>query len=118
MAPNPRALELLNQLKKAVANLPMSIPEGDPSGPIATYLSDFSIDKEEGPFYSFNRAWERAFQQPEDERRKLIVRGKYGLQVAVAFVAYFLQAEGIEEHNAHNLVADRIENLLQLIHDV
>ncbi|KIK77472.1 hypothetical protein PAXRUDRAFT_166718, partial [Paxillus rubicundulus Ve08.2h10] len=72
--------QLLTELHNTIKSLPSSIPEGSESGPIATQFCSWEIDEEEGPFFSFNRTWERVFQKSEAEQKSLVVRGKFGLQ--------------------------------------
>ena len=82
------------------------------------HLSDFSIDEEEGPYFFFNRAWELAFQRPNNEKPKLIVHGKYGLKVAHSFASHFANVNGIEIHNGLGLIILQLQQLLKLISDV
>ena len=65
--------QLLTRLNTAIVSLPCSLPEGASDGPISKYLIDLSVDEDEGPYFSFNQAWECVFQKPEQERAKLVV---------------------------------------------
>jgi hypothetical protein len=48
----------LAELHSIIARLPDSLPEAADDGLLGKHLRGFSIDEEEGPFFSFNRAWE------------------------------------------------------------
>ncbi|KIK74904.1 hypothetical protein PAXRUDRAFT_174357 [Paxillus rubicundulus Ve08.2h10] len=96
--------KMLGELRHAIATLLVSLPEGKKDGPLYMHLSDFSVDEEEGPYFSFNRAWELAFQRPKNEKPKLIVHGKYGLKVAHSFASHFANLNGIEAHNDLGLI--------------
>jgi hypothetical protein len=37
-------------------------------------------------------------QCPDDQKELLVVRGKYGLEVALAYLVHFLKAPGVEEN--------------------
>ncbi|KAG0691648.1 hypothetical protein DFH29DRAFT_1010523 [Suillus ampliporus] len=50
----------LLSLHNAIAALSPTIPEAKEDGPLTTYLCDFDVNEEEGPFYSFNRSWDFA----------------------------------------------------------
>jgi hypothetical protein len=110
--------KLLGELHHGIATLPASLPEGKRDGPLSVYLPDFSIDEEEGPYFSFNCAWAHAFQKPNNEKSKLIVCGKYGLKVAHSFASHFANVNGIEAHNGLGLIVLRLQQLLKLISDV
>ncbi|KAG2110208.1 uncharacterized protein F5147DRAFT_651863 [Suillus discolor] len=108
----------LADLQSAITGLPGSLPEAAEDGPISHHLHDLSVDEDEGPFYSFNRAWERVFQCSEEEQQKLVVRGKHGIILAHNFAAHFAALPKIEQHDGLNLMNERIEVLIKLLHDV
>ncbi|KAJ7463030.1 hypothetical protein FB451DRAFT_1495195 [Mycena latifolia] len=88
---------LIKALKKRIKSLPHSIPLGDDAdGPLARHLGDLEIDAEEGAAYSANRQWERAFQVSEEEQRRLIVRGPYGLDLVCPFLEFFAGQPGMK----------------------
>jgi hypothetical protein len=100
------------------ASLHLALPCGLKDGPIASNFSDFTHNPEEGPYYTFNKSWERVFQRPDDQKEHLVVRGKYGLEVALSYITYFSTAPGIEEDGALGLLAVRVESLIGLIEAV
>ena len=57
--------QLLTRLNTAIVSLPCSLSEGAGDGPISKYLTDLSMDEDEGPYFSSNQAWEHVFQKPE-----------------------------------------------------
>ncbi|KAG1718247.1 hypothetical protein EDB19DRAFT_961517 [Suillus lakei] len=63
----------LADLHSVIAELPGSLLEAAEDGPISRHLHDFSVDEDEGLFYSFNHAWERVFQHSENEQQKLVM---------------------------------------------
>ncbi|KAJ6545118.1 hypothetical protein B0H10DRAFT_2202993 [Mycena sp. CBHHK59/15] len=85
---------LLKALKKRIPSLPGSLPLGDAEGPLARYLGNLEVDAEEGAAFSANRQWERAFQASEEEQRKRIVGGKYGLDLVCPFLEFFSEQKG------------------------
>ncbi|KIJ12670.1 hypothetical protein PAXINDRAFT_14433 [Paxillus involutus ATCC 200175] len=110
--------QLLDQLKEVANSLPTTLPDGTKDGPIAIHLSNLSVDEEKGPFYSFNWAWELVFQRTDAEKRKLIVRGKYGLKMDHSFTTHFVKLKGIEANGNIVLIAEHLKTLLQLITEV
>lgn len=75
-------LETLN-LQVKVNTLPLSLSEGSASGPLATHLSDLSLEHEEGPYFPFNRAWDTVFQVSQDEQKALVCRGEHGIKLTL-----------------------------------
>jgi hypothetical protein len=104
---------LTQKLAGLIKRLPTSRPCGPKDGPLAKNFSDLSHDTTEGPYYTFNMAWERVFQCADSEH--LIVRGKYGLDLASAYVAHFAKIPGIEDNSGLHLVAQRVETLVALL---
>ena len=78
-------------------------------------ISYQEYDKD-SPYETFNTAWERVFQHSEDEKKLLVTRGKYGLDLAHAYAAHFSKVPGIGENNV-GLVVLCIEALIELIED-
>lgn len=110
--------ELLKKLTSLIKKLPTTLPCGAKDGPIAANFSDLTFDSTEGPYYSFNKSWERVFQRPDDQRELLVVRGKYGLDIALAYLTLFSKAPGIEENGGLGLLAMRAESVIALIETV
>jgi hypothetical protein len=79
-------------------------------GPIAIYFSDLTHDADEG---TFSKAWERVFQCSEIEH--LVIRGKYGLELVLAYIAHFSRVLGIEADNGLYLMAERVDSLIALL---
>lgn len=108
----------LTDLHSVIAGLPGSLPEAAEDGLISHHLRDFSVDEDEGPFFSFNRAWERVFQCSENEQQKLVMRGKHGVILAYNFAVHFAALPNIERHDGLNLMNERIKTLIKLLRDV
>jgi hypothetical protein len=106
---------LLQKLTGLIKKLPASRPCGTKDGPIATYFSSHEYDITEGPYFTFNQAWECVFQRSESEKEHLVIRGKYGLEMVQAYLACFLNYPGIEKDNGLQLIAQRVEALIALI---
>ncbi|KAJ7818906.1 hypothetical protein B0H14DRAFT_3473476 [Mycena olivaceomarginata] len=88
---------LLKGLKARIKALPTSLPTAAPDGPLARYLGDLEIDTDEGARYTANRQWERTFQVSEEEQRKRIVLGKYGMDLVCPFLEFYSQQDGIKD---------------------
>jgi hypothetical protein len=69
-------------------------------GLIAKYFSDYTYDQSEGPYYTFNKAWEQVFQCADSEKEHLVVGGKYGLELVQAYVMHFLRCRGLRQMTA------------------
>ena len=105
-------------LQNLINAFPPSIPEAPADGPIARYFGDLTIDPDEGPYYSVDRAWVRTFQVPDAEKPGLVQRGPYGLQLVHDYFIYFGGAPGIEANNGHLLVLEKVNTLISLIVNV
>lgn len=88
--------EGLHDLEVLIDLLPPVIPLGTSDGPFAKYFSDLSINQEEGPYYSFNWAWNHVLQVPNADRVQLITRSEYGINLLFRFFKFFSTALGIE----------------------
>lgn len=106
--------KLLPKLNGLVKKLPTVLPCGSKDGPLAKHLTSLEYDKN-SPYETFNMAWERVFQRSDDEKKLLVTRGKYGLDLAHTYAAHFSKVPGIEENNGLGLVVLRIEALIELI---
>ncbi|KAJ7915887.1 hypothetical protein B0H13DRAFT_2323881 [Mycena leptocephala] len=78
---------LLKALKARIKALPASLPLASLEALFARYLGDLEIDAEEGARSSANR--ERTFQVSEDEQRKRITLGKYGMNLVCPFLEFY-----------------------------
>lgn len=123
--------DALRRLLNAINSLPASCVAGRRDGPLAEYLSPtvtLSADNEpttvfptheEGPYYAFNRHWERVFQKhPSDPSAKLhslVSRGKHGIILAHAWAAHYATVVPATDLPMIKL---RVEQLLQSISDV
>jgi hypothetical protein len=72
---------LLQKLNGIIKKLPTTLPWCSKNGPIAKRLSDHMYDATKGSYYTFNSNWERVFQCAEDQKKYLIIRGKYSLDL-------------------------------------
>jgi hypothetical protein len=84
-------------LKARFKALPASLPLTSPETPLACYLGDLEVDAEEGARNTANRQWERTFQVSEDEQRKRITLGKYGMDLVCPFLEFYSQQDGIKD---------------------
>jgi hypothetical protein len=82
---------LLLKLSGLIKKIPTTLPCGSKEGPIAKHFSDLKYDTTEGPYYTFNKSWERVFQCPDDEKEHLIVRVwlGFGTGLSCPFFEYF-----------------------------
>lgn len=108
--------QLLNSLKGLIKNLPLSLPCGAKEGPIGKYFPDKAeYDEEEGPYFTFNKAYERVFQGlAEPDRELLVMRGKYGIERVHTCMTIFSKISGIEKNDGLVLMAARASDLLEL----
>jgi len=106
--------ELLLKLNTLIKKLPTTLPCGSKDGPLAKYLTSLEYDND-SPYETFNQSWERVFQRADAERKLLVVRGKYGLDLAHRYAAHFATVAGIENNNGLGLVAQRVKVLIELI---
>ncbi|KAH9940998.1 hypothetical protein B0H21DRAFT_824659 [Amylocystis lapponica] len=104
----------LNKLRLLIRGLP-PLPAGPEDGPIARYFGDFSVDPDEGPYYSVDRAWTRTFQVSDDKKAELICGGALGLPLILRFFEHFASLPDMERYNGLHLLSERIESLSQLI---
>jgi hypothetical protein len=109
---------LLKTLSGYIKNLPTSLPCGAKEGPFVKHFSDLGHDILEGPYFTFNNAWERVFQVSEDEKDQLAIRGKYGLSLAQAYLAHFSMVPSIETSNGVFLMAEHVNALIKRIEGV
>ena len=105
---------LLKVLKKRILALPTTLPSGDREGRLARFLGDLEID-EEGAAFTANRQWERAFQASDEEKRKLVVRGKYGLDLVCPFLEFLAAQPGVKGTESIGMLARRIHQLNTLM---
>ena len=98
--------EVIKRLQSVIKKLPSDLPCGSKDGPIATYFTDQAYDMEEGPYFTFNKSWERVFQPVDLEKKHVIVRGKHGLQLVCSYIVHFSNIPEIVES-----LIDMIENL-------
>jgi hypothetical protein len=109
---------VLKTLSGYIKNLPTSLPCGAKEGPFVKHFSDLGHDISEGPYFTFNNAWERVFQVSEDEKDWLVIRGKYGLSLAQAYLAHFSTVPGIEASNGLSLMVECVNALIKRIEGV
>ena len=111
-APKDRLKKLIKTLGGVIKALPKSLPSGTKDGPVAKNFTNLEFDTAEGPYYTFNQAWERVFQVAEDEKMKRFVRGKYGLPLVNTYLLHFSALAGIEANGGYHLMAERVASLI------
>jgi len=109
---------LLKKLGGLIKNLPTSLLCGAKETSIVKHFSNLEHDKCEGPYYTFNHAWECVFQVADDEKPRLILRGKHGLNLVQAYVIHFSKVPGIELNNGLHLIAECVDALIKVIEAV
>ena len=109
---------LLKKLGGLIKNLPTSLPCGAKEGPIVKHFSNLEHDISQGPYFTFNNAWERVFQVSEDEKHRLVIRGKHGLNLVQAYLVHFSKVPGLEANNGLFLMAERVNALIKRIEAV
>jgi hypothetical protein len=112
--------QVLHSLKGLIKNLPSSLPCGAKDGPIGKYFPEKAeYDEEEGPYFTFNKAYDRVFQGLTDpERELLVMRGKYGIERVHTCMTVFSKISGIEKNNGLVLMAARASDLVELCQTV
>ena len=105
--------ELLLKLNTLIKKLSTTLPCGSKDSPLAKYLTSLEYDND-SPYETFNQSWEHVFQCADAER-KLVMQGKYGLDLAHRYAAHFATVAGIENNNGLGLVAQRVKVLIELI---
>jgi len=110
-----RLSDLLQQLRVLIKDLSSSLPIGDKDGLISKNFSSREFDKSEGPYFTFNKAWERTFQVSDEEKVKRIAKGKYGLDLVHSYVLHFSTIAGIEANGGLHLMAERVSALINFI---
>jgi hypothetical protein len=96
---------LLLQLKELVRKLPKTRTKGRPDGPLTQFFSNMEVN-DEGLYYTFNQAWDHAFQVPEDEQVKHVVHRDFGLALVYSVISYFLKLPRMEEYNGLHVVSE------------
>jgi hypothetical protein len=117
-AQSQRLKKLLNDLQSLVRVLPASLSTGTKDGPIAKNFSSHEYDAEEGPYFAFNRAWERTFQVSDEEQERRVLRGKYGLPLVLSYTQHFSAITGIDTDDGLFLIAERIAALIVVVQAV
>ena len=105
----------MTTLHGLIRKLPSTLPCGTKDGPLATHFTDTGYNTDEGPYYTFNRSWECVFQSPDVKKEHIIIRGKHGLDLVYAYIAHFSRIPKIEENNGLQLVALRVDSLIEMI---
>jgi hypothetical protein len=111
---------VLHSLQGLIKNLPSSLPCGAKEGPIGKYfLEKAEYNEEEGPYFTFNKAYDRVFQGlAEHERELLVMRGKYGIERVHTCMAVFSKISGIEKNKGLVLMAACASDLVKLCQTV
>jgi hypothetical protein len=107
--------KLLETLNGLIKTLPTSISGGRKDGPIAKQFTNQEYDVTEGSYFTFNKAWERVFQVPDDEKERQITRGKQGSDLIYMYLLHFSKIPQMEMNNGLFLMAERVEALIRII---
>jgi len=97
-----------------IKKLPTTLPCGSRDGPLAKYFTSLEYDKDI-PYKTFNQSWEHVFQCADAEKKLLVVRGKYRLDLAHTYADHFAKVAGIKENNGLGLMAQCVKALIELI---
>jgi hypothetical protein len=108
---------LLKKLSGLIKNLPTSLPCGV-KGPIVKHFSNLKHNISEGPYFTFNNAWEHVFQVSDNEKHQLVVRGKHGLNLVLAYLVHFSKVPGLKANNGLLLMAGCVDTLIEVIEAV
>ena len=106
--------ELLLKLNTLIKKLSTTLPCGSKDSPLAKYLTSHEYNND-SLYETFNESWEYVFQCADAKRKLLVVRGKYGLDLAHRYAAHFVTVAGIENINGLGLMAQHIKVLIELI---
>ena len=101
-----------------IKNLPILLPCRAKEGPIIKHFSNIEHDISEGPYFTFNNAWEHVFQVSDDEKHQLVVRGKHGLNLVQAYLVHFSKVLGVEANNGLFLIVELLDALIKVIEAV
>lgn len=114
-------------LKTALAELKATVrrfegsaaPEASRENPITIYFDDYSVDEEEGPVYSADRAWTRCFSSVDiTSRQAVLKRGKYGVQLIYKYFSHFAKLPSMEKINEHPWLEIKITQLNTMLNDL
>ncbi|KAF5321528.1 hypothetical protein D9619_002289 [Psilocybe cf. subviscida] len=90
----------LKKLELLVKALPPELPEGLCDGPIATFFGDREVpakDKDEGPYRTVNKAYERVFQiKNAAELSKLVTRRRYSIPLLLDYFQFWAAYHGMD----------------------
>ena len=76
-------------------------------------------NKEEGPYFTFNKTYDRVFQGLTDlERELLVMQGKYGIKQVHTCMTVFSKILGIEKNNGLVFMAAHASDLVKLCQTV
>jgi hypothetical protein len=109
---------LLKKLAVLIKNLPTSLPCTTKDGPITKFFTSHEYDHDKGPYYTFNKSWECVFQVSDDEKEKLVLRGKHGLPLVLTYLLHFSKIPEITQNNRLFLMAERVQSLIGTVESV
>lgn len=104
----------LNLLTFKVEDLDKHARAAPSTGVIACHFTDFSMDIDEGPVYSMDRAWTRTFQSVSD-RTQLIEGGPHSIQLILNYFQYFSKAKEIRTEAGLSWLDLKIRQLNDLV---
>jgi hypothetical protein len=107
-----KAMKILHGL---IRKIPSTLPCGTKDGPLATHFTDTDYDTEEGPYYTFNQSWVCVLQSSDFKKEHIVICGKYRLDLVYTYIAHFSHIPKIEENNGLQLVALRVDSLVEMI---
>ena len=77
------------KLAVLIKNLPTSPPCTTKDSPITKFFTSHEYHYDKGPYYTFNKSWGCVFQVSDDEKGKLVLRGKHGLPLILMYLLHF-----------------------------
>ena len=82
------------KLNALIKKLHTTLPCRSKVGPLVKYFTSLEYDKN-SPYETFNQSWECVFQHADAEKKLLVVRGKYRLDLAHTYADHFAKVAGI-----------------------
>lgn len=108
----------LLRLKRVIVRMPTGVPDVLVDAPIAKYFGQEPVvDPAEGPYMCLNQAWDRTFQRPVDEKKALVVKGRYGLSLIIPFVEKIAAMPSIELNGMIHIVGERLKQLADFLEE-
>ncbi|KAJ7741872.1 hypothetical protein B0H16DRAFT_1861665 [Mycena metata] len=109
---------LFTALQARITALPESLPVAEEDNRIHRYLTNFTIDPDEAVVHIANKQWERVFFCSDEEKKALIARGEYGIELVCPFLEFFAEHHAIAGTDGVGMLARRIHNLNTLMDSI